>query len=145
MWSLVRKEFAYLRKFLLQMAFIFLAIIVIFGQRDPNMAAVYFRILPIVMSMTIPQAIFAYEERGNTFIFLRSLPLRPGQIVAVKYVFSVLLVAFFIDIVNCNSHLSLFWRQCSFQFSHRPCLPRPHCPIFGSIEPPAASCISRST
>lgn len=92
MWALVRKEFTHLRKFILQVAVIFVAIVILFGQRNPEMTAVYFRILPIVMGMTIPQTIFTYEERGNTFIFLRSLPLRPNQIVAAKYVFSLLLL-----------------------------------------------------
>lgn len=93
MWALVLKDFMYHRKFLLQIGFIFAAIIVLFGQGNPDMVAVYFRILPIVMGMTLPQTIFSYEERGNTFVFLRSLPVRPNQIVAAKYVFSLLLVA----------------------------------------------------
>lgn len=92
MWALVLKDFMYHRKFLLQIAFIFAAIVVFFGKVNPDMVAVYFRVLPIVMGMT-PQTIFAYEERGNTFVFMRSLPLRPSQIVAAKYVFSILMVA----------------------------------------------------
>lgn len=96
MWILVLSDLWMLRKYLLQIfGFVALAIIV-FIRPAPHFIATYFTVFPVVTAMTLPQISFTQEERSQTFVFLRSLPLSPRHIVAAKYI-----VAMFINI--------LFW------------------------------------
>lgn len=89
MWSLVYKEFVQIRTYLLQIfGFLTLAVI-IFGRATPAIMMSYLYVYPIVAGMTLPQIVFGVEERGNTFTFLRALPIRPREIVAAKYLVTV--------------------------------------------------------
>lgn len=59
----------------------------LFGQSErPTLVLTFFATLPIVSGMVVPINSFMQEERGNALVFLRSLPLRPWEIVAAKYV-----------------------------------------------------------
>ncbi len=89
MWNLVYKEFMQIRTYLLQI-FGFLALaVIIFGRTTPAVMMSYLYVYPVVVGMTLPQIVFGQEERGNTFTFLRALPIRPREIVAAKYLVSV--------------------------------------------------------
>lgn len=92
MWSLARKEVIQLRSHLIQIFLALTAVILIVGNNSPQFAFGYLNVFPVVMAMTLPQVIFTYEERSNTFVYLRSLPVRPRQIVAAKYVVSALVL-----------------------------------------------------
>lgn len=95
MLTLVYKELVQLRSHLVQSFGILAAILLLFGKLSPTMMISYCYVFPLVNAMTIPQLSFTHEERGNTFVFLRSLPIRPGEIVGSKYLLSVLTTALF--------------------------------------------------
>jgi len=59
----------------------------------------YICVYPVVAAMTLPQIVFGQEERGNTFVFLRALPIRPNEIVAAKYVVSALVTFAFVALL----------------------------------------------
>ncbi len=88
MISLMHKELVQLRSQLLQVFGLLLAASVFLGKRVSPFVDSLSLSLPAVLSMTMPQMMFDQEERGNTFIFLRSLPVRPLEIVAAKYAVS---------------------------------------------------------
>lgn len=99
MWILVYKEFVQVRSYLLQILG-FLAVAVLFlGRLSPAFIMSYLTVFPVVLSMTLPQMVFGQEERGNTFVFLRSLPIRPRDIVAAKYLMSVVVIVAFVAIL----------------------------------------------
>jgi predicted permease len=89
MWNLVYKEFVQIRTYLLQIFGFLTLAVVIFGRATPAIMMSYLYVFPVVVGMTLPQIIFGQEERGNTFTFLRALPIRPREIVAAKYLVSV--------------------------------------------------------
>lgn len=91
MFPLVQKEFVQLRRQLLQYLAVITVAILVFGRFEPSVGMAYITIFPLVLATTLPQASFMYEERENTFAFLRTLPIPPGQIVGSKYVFSALI------------------------------------------------------
>ena len=99
MANLLYKEFAQIRTYLLQILGFLALTIVVFGRMSPSFAMSYLQVLPVVFAMTLPQVIFEQEERGNTFVFLRALPIRPAEIVAAKYATSVLLTAAFLAVM----------------------------------------------
>lgn len=93
MWALIYKEFVQMRTYLLQVLAVMVLVVVLFGNSLEGFILSYLGILPLVIAMTFPQFLFSMEERGNTLVFLRSLPVRPRQIVAGKYITSVIVVA----------------------------------------------------
>ena len=103
MLNLVYKEFVQLRTYLLQIVGFMALAVIIFGKTSPSFAMSYIYVLPVVLSMTLPQIIFGQEERGNTFVFLRALPIRPSEIVAAKYLVSVAVTAAFLGIIGLAS------------------------------------------
>ncbi len=92
MWALIYKEFVQMRNYLLQVGLVIIIAIILFGQSLEGFILPYLGVLPLVMAMTLPQMVFSLEERGNTLVYLRSLPVRPQQIVASKFVVSLLIV-----------------------------------------------------
>lgn len=99
MWILVVNELRSLRNYLLQMVgFITLATLV-FIRSEPQFVTSYFTIFPIIMAMMLPQISFTQEERANTFVFLRSLPLKPRDIVAAKYIVSGIVTLLFLSFI----------------------------------------------
>lgn len=95
MWILVVNEVKMLRNYLMQIfGFVALAVVV-FVRTSPHFVTSYFTIFPIILGMTLPQISFTQEERHKTFVFLRSLPLRPRDIVAAKYVVSFAITMLF--------------------------------------------------
>lgn len=92
MWALIYKEFVQLRNYLLQLGLVIVVAIALFGNSLEGFILPYLGIMPVVMALTLPQMLFGMEERGNTLVFLRSLPVRPRQIVAGKFVVSSLVV-----------------------------------------------------
>lgn len=92
MWALIYKEFVQMRNYLLQVGLAIVVVVILFGQSLEGFILPYLGILPLVMAMTLPQMLFSLEERGNTLVYLRSLPVRPRQIVAGKFIVSLLIV-----------------------------------------------------
>lgn len=92
MSALIYKEFVQMRNYLLQVGLVIIIAIVLFGQSLEGFILPYLGILPLVMAMTLPQMLFGLEERGGTLVYLRSLPVRPRQIVASKFIVSLLIV-----------------------------------------------------
>ena len=92
MWALIYKEFVQLRHYLLQVSAAIVLAVVLFGHSLEGFILSYLSIMPLVMALTFPQFLFGMEDRGNTLVFLRSLPVRPRQIVAAKYIVSVMIV-----------------------------------------------------
>lgn len=107
MMNLVYKEFVQLRNYILQVVGFMALAIVLFGKISPSFAMSYLYVLPVVMSMTLPQMIFGQEERGNTFVFLRALPIRPGEIVAAKYLVSVIVTVAFLGVIGLSGALGV--------------------------------------
>lgn len=95
MWVLVQNEFKMLRSSLLQIYGIVIASVVVFSRFAPQLVSSYFIVFPVVMGVTLPQMSFTLEERAKTFILLRSLPVRPRDIVAAKYLVAYLVTALF--------------------------------------------------
>ena len=95
MWILVINELKMLRAYLMQIFGFILLVMVVFLRSSPQFVTSYFTIFPIIMAMTLPQISFTQEERNKTFVFLRSLPLRPQHIVAAKYIVSFLITTMF--------------------------------------------------
>lgn len=86
--GLVYKEFVQAKAQILQ-ALGLMAIAALFAHRiAEDLATPILFAVSVALAMTLPQTIFDQEERGNTFVFLRALPIRPGEIVAAKYVVS---------------------------------------------------------
>ncbi len=100
MFNLVYKEFVQIRQYLLQIVGFLALAIVIFGRSSPSFAMTYIYVMPVVFAMNLPQIVFGQEERGNTFVFLRALPIRPAGIVAAKYLVSVLLTVAFLAVIG---------------------------------------------
>lgn len=92
MWALIYKEFVQMRNYLLQVGLAIVVVVILFGQSLEGFILPYLGVLPLVMAMTLPQMLFGLEDRGNTLVYLRSLPVRPQQIVAGKFVVSLLIV-----------------------------------------------------
>lgn len=101
MFNLAYKEFVQIRRHLLQIVVFLILTIVVFARTTPSFALGYLYVLPVVFGMTLPQVIFEQEERGNTFAFLRALPIHPREIVAAKYLVAGLLNLAFIA-VTCS-------------------------------------------
>lgn len=99
MWVLVYKEFIQVRSYLLKIVVFMVAALALLGKVSPAFITSYLTVMPVVLSMVLPQMVFGQEERGNTFVFLRSLPMRPRDIVAAKYLMSVLVNVAFIAII----------------------------------------------
>ena len=99
MMNLVYKEFVQIRLYLLEIAGFMALAVVIFGRANPEFAMSYMYVFPVVLSMTLPQIVFGQEERGNTFAFLRSLPIRPSEIVAAKYIVSAAVTVVFLALI----------------------------------------------
>lgn len=95
MWILALNELKMLRAYLVQLFGFILLVMVVFLRSSPQFVTSYFTIFPIIMALTLPQVSFTQEERNKTFIFLRSLPLKPRDIVAAKYLVSFLITAVF--------------------------------------------------
>ncbi len=95
MGPLVSKEFVQMRSYLLQIVGFLALALVALGRAQPDMALSFFNVFPVVMAMTLPQLSFTHEERGNSFAFLRALPMRPWEIVAAKYLVSFLVTLCF--------------------------------------------------
>lgn len=100
MLSLVQKEFSQLRSTIFQVLTLMVASALILSRVAEEMMMSMMVALPVVLSMTLPQTIFEQEERGNTFVFLRSLPIRPSQIVAAKYVVSATMTIVSVAIIG---------------------------------------------
>ncbi|QUL99128.1 MAG: ABC-2 transporter permease [Candidatus Fermentithermobacillus carboniphilus] len=96
MWSLVYKEFFLLRTYLLQIFGFPLVVSLMVGKKTPTIVEAYFFAFPVVTAMTLPQIMFSQEERSNTLTFLRSLPIRPWEIVGAKYIVSSLTSLFLV-------------------------------------------------
>jgi ABC-type transport system involved in multi-copper enzyme maturation permease subunit len=96
MWALIYKELMQMRNYILQVGLGIITALLLFGRSLEGFLVPYLSILPMVMAFTVPQCLFSMEERGNTLVFLRSLPIRPRQIVAGKFVVAALLVAFLV-------------------------------------------------
>lgn len=92
MRALIYKEFVQLRHYLLQVSAAIILSVVLFGNSLEGFISSYLSIMPLVMALTFPQFLFGMEDKGNTLVFLRSLPVRPRQIVAAKYIVSVMIV-----------------------------------------------------
>ncbi|MGE5579391.1 MAG: ABC-2 transporter permease [Bacillota bacterium] len=90
MFSLVHKEFMQLRSTLLQVLGLMVVAATVLGRVAEELVMSSLFALPVVLAMTLPQLIFEQEERGNTFVFLRALPIRPSEIVAAKYLVSAI-------------------------------------------------------
>jgi ABC-type transport system involved in multi-copper enzyme maturation permease subunit len=88
MLNLAHKEFVQLKATLLQVLGLMVVAVFVFGKVAEELVMSSLFALPVVLSMTLPQMIFEQEERGNTFVFLRALPIRPSEIVAAKYLVS---------------------------------------------------------
>ena len=99
MWNLVYKEIVQLRSYLIQTLGFLAVAILLFGRLSPVLMMSYLYVFPVVMAMTLAQLAFTQEERGNTFAFLRSLPIRPREIVGAKYVVSVLVTLAFVVVL----------------------------------------------
>ncbi len=95
MWFLIVNELILLRGFLLQTFGVMFACLLIFSRLNPVFGTSYLTVFPVVMSFTMAQQSFAREERGNTLAYLRSLPIKPSQIVAAKYAVPLIMVALF--------------------------------------------------
>lgn len=95
MVTLVYKEFVQMKIYLLQMFGFLIAASLIMGRIEPSMARGYLAVFPVIAAMTVPQMSFALEERGNTFAFLRALPIWPWEIVGAKYIVSFLVTLAF--------------------------------------------------
>lgn len=95
MWVLVQNEVKMLRNNLLQIFGVVIVAVIVFARTAPQFVSAYFTVFPVVMGMTLPQMSFSQEERGRTFVFLRSLPVRPREIVAAKYFVSFLVTIVF--------------------------------------------------
>lgn len=105
MWYLIGNELRMLRSYFLQI-FAFIAVaIVVFRSTAPQVVITYFTVFPIVMAMTLPQISFTQEERGKTFVFLRSLPVKPASIVGAKYSVSLVVIVFFLCLMTVGHYM----------------------------------------
>ncbi len=93
MRSLVYKEFVQLKSYLIQVFGLMAIASLLFGRIAQALLLSILYALPVTSAMTLPQMVFQEEERGNTFVFLRALPIRPREIVAAKYAVSALTTA----------------------------------------------------
>jgi len=100
MMNLVYKEFVQLRLYLLEIAGFMALAVIVFGKANPDFAMSYVYVFPVVLGLTLPQIVFGQEERGNTFAFLRSLPIRPSEIVAAKYLVSAVVTVVFLALIG---------------------------------------------
>lgn len=100
MWNLVYKDIVQLRLQLLQMVALVVLMMIAFGRTSPDFAMIYVYVAPVVLAMSLPQMSFGLEERGNTFGFLRALPIQPSEIVAAKYLLSVSVTLFFLALIG---------------------------------------------
>lgn len=99
MLVLVYKEFTQVRSYLFRILAFMAAALLLLGRVSPAFITSYLTVFPVVLSMTLPQMAFTLEERGNTFVFLRSLPIRPRDIVAAKYLISVIVNTAFVALI----------------------------------------------
>ena len=88
MLNLVFKDLIQLKFQLLTLVGIMVLSPILLGRIAPTFLATTLLTYPIVYSLVIPQLLFQQEEHGNTFTFLRALPIHPASIVAAKYVLS---------------------------------------------------------
>ncbi len=99
MFTLIYKEVTQLRSHLAQTLGLLAALLILSAKFVPTLGITYALVFPIVSALTLPQISFAQEERGNTLVFLRSLPIQPGAIVGSKYVLSILVTVAFAVVV----------------------------------------------
>ena len=85
MWPLVNKEFVQLRLYAIPVVGLMVLWVVALGRVVPTTAITVFNALSVAMAFNLPAYSFAQEERNSTFVFMRTLPLRPHEIVAAKY------------------------------------------------------------
>jgi len=100
MWNLVYKDIVQLRSQLLQMIGFVVLFMIAFGRSSPDFAMIYVYVAPVVLAVSLPQMSFGLEERGNTFAFLRALPIRPSEIVLAKYLVSVGVTLVFLGLIG---------------------------------------------
>lgn len=94
MWYLVANELRMLKGYFLQIL-VFLALVTLLLGPSTALLGIYPIVIPF-MAMTLPQLSFMQEERGKLFVFLRSLPIKPADIVGAKYIVAFLVVSFFL-------------------------------------------------
>lgn len=92
MWALIYKEFVQMRNYLLQLFLAVLLMVLVFGSSLEGFILPYLSVLSVALAMTLPQLLFSMEDRGNTLVYLRSLPVHPRQIVAGKFLFSAIII-----------------------------------------------------
>lgn len=114
---LVQKELVQIRSQILQ-ALGLMAVGALFADKiaEDLVEPVLFAI-PVALAMTLPQTIFDQEERGNTYVFLRALPIRPCEIVAAKYAVSVIATLASMAMIGLAWSSGSLSREATFAFA----------------------------
>ncbi len=107
MLKLMHKEFVQIRQYILQIAGFLVLAMLFFGKLNPALVASYLSVIPVTVAMTMPQILFGQEERSNTFVFLRTLPIRPKDIVAAKYLTGASIIVGFTALVVVAAAIGL--------------------------------------
>ncbi|MZP31057.1 hypothetical protein GTO91_15180 [Heliobacterium undosum] len=87
MWQLVKKDFQAQKKSLRSLGLLLLGItgLILSGKAEPTLFGGIWGILTVMFTLSYTNGTILYEEKSRGYLFLRSLPLSPRQIVAAKF------------------------------------------------------------